>query len=393
MNRLYLDNASTTFPKPSCVTDAVAHYMKYAGTNIGRGNYSSAYSVEDTVFETREALVKLFHGPKPSNVIFTGNVTESLNLALKGLLNPNDRVVTSSMEHNAVMRPLVQLEKKGVTFERVSCSPDGTLDPHKVEAAITPKTRAVVMTHASNVSGTVLPITEVGKICASRHVLFIVDAAQTAGVIPLDMHAMHIDMLCITGHKGLLGPQGIGALLLTDKAAAQLDPLVTGGTGSMSDSEEIPATLPDRFEAGTPNLPGIMGLHASLAWLCDREIDSIYAHEIELTASFLKELEPLKRAGSVNVIGLPDTHGRVGVVSIQTLGHDLAFVARDLDAKFGIQTRVGLHCAPSAHKTLKTFPTGTIRFSFGWANTMADVDAAISALKEILGTHTGIPSM
>lgn len=387
MNRLYLDNASTTFPKPPCVPDAVARYMTYAGANIGRGGYASAYDVEDTVFETREALTELFHGPKPANVIFTRNVTEALNLALKGLLKPGDHVVTSSMEHNAVMRPLVQLEKNGVTFTRVPCHSDGTLDPAQVEAALTPRTRAVVMTHASNVCGTILPIEAVGKICASRHITFIVDAAQTAGVIPIDMHSAHIDLLCVTGHKGLLGPQGIGALLLTDEAAVQLDPLVSGGTGSMSDSEEIPETLPDRFEAGTPNLPGIMGLHASLAWLHEQGKGAIYEHEVGLAGLFLKKLEPLRRAGRVKTAGLPGIHGRVGIVSIQTPGCDLAFVSRDLDTKFGIQTRVGLHCAPSAHKTLNTFPTGTIRFSFGWANTQDDVAAAQTALEKILGTH------
>lgn len=384
MNRLYLDNASTTFPKPECVTEAVTRYMKYAGTNISRGDYSLAYSVEDTVFETREALVNLFRGPKPSNVIFTRNITESLNLALKGLLKSGDHVVTSSMEHNAVMRPLVQLEKKGITFTRVACSSDGTLNPFKVEAAITPATKAVVITHASNVSGTILPIKKIGELCASRQVLFIVDAAQTAGVIPIDMHAMHIDMLCITGHKGLLGPQGIGALLLTDKVVSELDPLIVGGTGSMSDSEEIPTILPDRFEAGTPNLPGIIGLHASLMWLKNRGISAIFDHEVKLTDLFLQQLKPLEETGHVKIIGLPNTQGRVGVVSIQTPMEDLAFVARNLDTNFGIQTRVGLHCAPSAHKTLKTFPTGTIRFSFGWSNTEEDVNFAICALKKIL---------
>lgn len=382
--RTYLDNASTTFPKPPCVTEAVCRYMTEMGTNVGRGEYASAFDTEDLVFDTRAALCRLFDGPDPSDVVFTRNVTEALNLVLKGLLHPGDHVVVSSMEHNAVMRPLTQLAATGVTFSRAQCAPDGTLDATEVERLICPQTRAVVMTHASNVCGTILPVCEVGAICRRHGIPLVIDAAQTAGVVPISMEECGAAAICFTGHKGLLGPQGIGGCVLDPEFATQIDALVAGGTGSHSDSEQMPSFMPDRLEAGTPNLPGIAGLGASLAWLGEKGMDAVRDHELALTQRLLDGLTPLAAAGRVRVVGLPDTEGRTGVVSIQTPGHDLAQVTHDLDARYGIQTRVGLHCAPSAHRTLGTYPTGTIRFSLGWANTEADVDLAISALGELL---------
>lgn len=382
--RTYLDNASTTFPKPPCVTEAVCRYMTEMGTNVGRGEYASAFDTEDLVFDTRAALCALLGGADPSDVVFTRNVTEALNLVLKGFLRPGDHVIVSSMEHNAVMRPLTQLAAAGVTFSRAQCAPDGTLDATEVERLICPQTRAVVMTHASNVCGTVLPVREVGAICRAHGVPLVVDAAQTAGVVPISMEECGAAAICFTGHKGLLGPQGIGGCVLDPEFAAQLDALVAGGTGSSSDSEQMPYFMPDRLEAGTPNLPGIAGLGAGLAWLGERGIDTVRTHELALTRRLLDGLAPLAATGRVRLVGLPGTEGRTGVVSIQTPGHDLAQVAHDLDARYGIQTRVGLHCAPSAHKTLGTYPTGTIRFSLGWANTTEDVDLAITALGELL---------
>ena len=382
--RTYLDNASTTFPKPPCVTEAVCRYMTEMGTNVGRGEYASAFDTEDLVFDTRTALCALLGGADPSDVVFTRNVTEALNLVLKGLLHPGDHVVVSSMEHNAVMRPLTQLAATGVTFSRAQCAPDGTLDATEIERLICPQTRAVVMTHASNVCGTVLPISDVAEVCHAHGVPLIVDAAQTAGVVPVSLREWGASAVCFTGHKGLLGPQGIGGCALDPEFATRMDALVAGGTGSHSDSEQMPSFMPDRLEAGTPNLPGIAGLGASLAWLGERGIDTVRTHELALTRRLLDGLAPLAAVGRVRLVGLPGTEGRTGVVSIQTPGHDLAQVAHDLDARYGIQTRVGLHCAPSAHRTLGTYPTGTVRFSLGWANTEADVDLAISALGELL---------
>ena len=382
--RTYLDNASTTFPKPPCVTEAVCRYMTEMGTNVGRGEYASAFDTEDLVFDTRAALCALLGGADPSDVVFTRNVTEALNLVLKGFLRPGDHVIVSSMEHNAVMRPLTQLAVAGVTFSRAQCAPEGTLDATEVERLICPQTRAVVMTHASNVCGTILPISDVAEVCHAHGMPLIVDAAQTAGVVPVSLCEWGASVVCFTGHKGLLGPQGIGGCVLDPEFATQIDALVAGGTGSHSDSEQMPSFMPDRLEAGTPNLPGIAGLGASLAWLGEKGIDAVRGHELALTQRLLDGLRPLAAARRVRLAGLPGSEGRTGVVSIQTPGYDLSQVAHDLDARYGIQTRVGLHCAPSAHKTLGTFPAGTIRFSLGWANTEADVDLAISALGELL---------
>lgn len=383
MKKRYLDNASTTFPKPETVAQAVYTYMTEMGCNINRGCYDSAYSVEERVLETRQLLCELFHGPDCRNVVFTKNVTESLNVILKGFLKPGDHVLVSSMEHNAVMRPLVQLRNSGVSFSRIPCTAQGELILSEMEPLLRENTKAVILTHASNVCGTVMPIAEVGQFCREHHLRFIVDCAQTAGVLPINMEAMNIDALAFTGHKGLLGPQGTGGFLLREDFVPQITPLLSGGTGSISHTEYVPEFLPDRFEPGTLNLPGILGLRAGLNWLRETGIDRIRAHELELTDAFLRGLVPLEDAGLLRIVGKKTIENRTGVVSIQALTRDIADVAWALDEQYGIQTRVGLHCAPSAHKTLGTYPTGTIRFSFGWWNGMEDVIAASTALEEI----------
>ena len=400
--KIYLDNAATSFPKPEEVPKAVYDYMTKLGTNVNRGGYATAYDTESVVFECRELIGALFHAPDYKNVVFTRNITESLNVVLKGLLHSGDHVIVSSMEHNAVMRPIRQLEKKGVSFTRAQCESDGSLKPEKLFACLRPETKAVVMTHASNVFGTMLPIQEVGAFCKENGLVFILDSAQTAGVFPIDMEKMHIDILCFTGHKGLLGPQGIGGFILRDELVLKIEPLISGGTGSLSNVETVPEFMPDRFEAGTPNLPGIFGLHAALNWLrklgekslsaelfttehCfSAALEKISEHEMHLTEEFLTLLEPLEKEGKLKIIGKKDTEMRTGVVSIQTLTRELSDTAFQLDTRYGIMTRVGLHCAPSAHKTMGTYPTGTIRFSFGFANTDKEVKLAIDALKELL---------
>ena len=384
MRQIYLDNGSTTFPKPKAVAEAMYRYLTESGSNVGRGDYSRAYAVEEQVYEARELLCGLFHGEDCRNVIFTKNVTESLNVILKGLLRPGDHVLVSSMEHNAVMRPLTQLSKRGVSFTRIPCREDGSLCLEEMEGLVRENTRAVVLTHASNVCGTVMPIEEAGDFCRRHHLLFIVDGAQSAGVLPIDMETMHIDALAFTGHKGLLGPQGTGGFVLGERMLPDLEPLLSGGTGSLSHTEEVPEFLPDRFEPGTLNLPGILGLRAALLWLKETGLERILRHELDLTGQFLQGLMPLEAAGQVRILGRPGREGRTGVVSIQPLTQDPAQAAIRLDRDFGIQTRVGLHCAPAAHRTLGTFPTGTIRFSFGWWNTEEDVAAALRALGQIL---------
>lgn len=385
MGKIYLDQASTTYPKPKCVANAVYEYMTGNGCNINRGCYENAYDTEEVILETREMLCELFDSSDCKNVIFTKNVTESLNVVLKGFLKPGDHVLVSSMEHNAVMRPIRQLEKTGVSFARIPCSSQGELFMESMENLLKPNTRAVVMTHASNVCGTVLPLKEVGEFCKVHGVKFIVDCAQTAGVLPVSMKEMKIDALCFTGHKGLYGPQGIGGFLLQEDMIDLIDPLLSGGTGSISHTEEIPAFMPDRFEPGTMNLPGIFGLNAALEWIKETGIDKIHQKEMKLTALFLKKIKELDPKGEkIRLIGREDTKGRTSVVSIQTPGRDVSEAAYLLDKNYGIMTRVGLHCAPSAHETLHTYPTGTIRFSFGYFNTEEEVLLAVKALGEIL---------
>lgn len=383
----YLDNAATTFPKPECVPQAMYEFMTTCGANVGRGSYASAFDIEGVVLETREALAALFGAPDARDIAFTRNVTESLNLLIKGLLCEGDHVIVSSMEHNAVMRPLVQLESHGVSFTRCPCDETGMLDVGALAGCLQPNTRAVVMLHASNVTGTVMPVAKVGEFCRKHGLVFILDAAQTAGVLPIDMGVMGVDAVAFTGHKGLLGPQGIGGVALTEELAHRVEPLVVGGTGSVSDKETIPRFMPDRLEAGTPNLPGIVGLHAALEWRAAQEGGAVLAHELGLTQRFLDGLEPLERAGRVRVCGRHDVEKRVGVVSLATPGRDEAEVATLLDELYHISVRVGLHCAPSAHKTIGTFPTGTVRFSFGCFNSDDDVDYALRALVELLGWH------
>lgn len=398
MQRIYLDNASTTFPKPQAVAEAVYQYMTQSGSNINRGSYQGAFTTAEEVFNTRQLLCDLFNAEDCKNVVFTKNVTESLNIVIKGLLKPGDHILVSAMEHNAVMRPLVQLTNTGVSFTRIPCNSLGELQTNSLSSLLQPNTKAVIMTHASNVCGTILPIEAIGNFCHKHQLKFIVDAAQTAGLFPLDMQAMHIDALCFTGHKGLLGPQGIGGFLLKEAMISQISPLLAGGTGSLSHTENIPAFMPDRFEPGTLNLPGIMGLKASLEWILSQAkpdssnnhtlflvaMEQLRQHELNLTQAFLDKLLPLEQQELLKIVGRSDTSMRTSVVSIASTKQDLAELAFNLDNKYGIATRVGLHCAPNAHKTLGTYPTGTLRFSFGWNNTLDDVEAAINTLQEEL---------
>ena len=388
MQRVYLDQAATSFPKAPGTADAVYRYMTGCGCNVSRGSYAGAYSAEELVYDTRIQLCRLFGAEKaavdPKNVIFTKNVTESLNILIKGLLSPGDHVLVSSMEHNAVMRPLVQLEKQGIRFTRVPCAEDGSMDPADVESRIEKVTKAVIMLHASNVCGTVLPAAEIGNVCRAHGIRFILDTAQTAGVLPIDMEKIGADAIAFTGHKGLLGPQGTGGFLIREDLAAELEPLITGGTGSISHTEEVPDFLPDRFEAGTLNLPGIAGLNASLNWLLSQTEGSILAHELMLTERFLRGMEEAEEAGLLRIVGKHGTEGRTGVVSIVPTQTDPAELAYKLDEEYGIATRVGLHCAPSAHRTLGTWPGGTVRFSFGVFNTEREIDEAVEAIKRML---------
>lgn len=381
---IYLDHAATSFPKPESVSQAVYRYMTQMGCNINRGCYGRAYALEEIVLDTREKLTELFGGDDCRSVVFTSNVTQGLNLLIKGYLNPGDHVLVSSMEHNAVMRPLIQMAEHGVSFTRIPCINTGELCLEIMESCLQSNTRAVIMTHASNVCGTMMPLEAVGQFCRLHGLRLFVDSAQTAGVFPIDMKKMNISALAFTGHKGLMGPQGIGGVLLSEGLEKEIEPLISGGTGSISHTEKIPDFMPDRFEAGTPNLPGIVGLHAALDWIEQTGMENIRMHELALTQQFLSGLARLEKKGVIRVIGKRDCENRTGVVSIQTNQTDLSQVAYRLDSDYGIMTRVGLHCAPSAHRTLATYPTGTLRFSFGWTNTPEEVETVLCALEEIV---------
>lgn len=385
MNRIYLDQASTSFPKAPGVAQAMVDYQTMNGVNVNRGCYSSAYSAEEVIYETRQLLAELFHFSKCKNVIFTPNVTTSLNFILKGFLKPGDHILVSAMEHNAVMRPVVQLASLGISFDRIPCRTDGSMILEKVEELIRPETKAIVTLHASNVCGTRMPLDALGEICQRHQLYFVVDSAQTAGIVPINMDKMHIDALAFTGHKGLRGPQGTGGFLVSQELAEQMEPLISGGTGSVSHTEEIPDFMPDRFESGTPNLPGIYGLHEALLYLKTHSLQAINEKELFLTGYFLEQLQALDDTGRhIRIIGKKDLTDRNAVVSIQTPEIDMSQVAWQLDNEYGVMTRVGLHCAPNAHKTLGTYPAGTIRFSFGPENTKNELDFAIQGLKKIL---------
>ena len=381
MDYIYLDNASTSFPKAPNVASAMADYITNRGININRGSYALAYDVEDIIYTTRQRLNTLFNGHDPSHVIFTQNVTMSLNMVIKGLLKAGDHVLVSSMEHNAVMRPLTQLLDKDITFDTIPCDSTGSIQMESIEPLIRPNTVALIINHASNVCGTIQPLESIGPICKAHNLQFIVDAAQTAGVIPIDVKACHIDALCFTGHKGLLGPQGIGGIILTKEMAQTLTPLIAGGTGSFSHLETMPTHMPDAFEAGTLNLPGIIGLNEGLDYIESQGMENIHNHELVLTQSFLEGLQSID---GINIVGKQNIQDRTAVVSITIDGMDPANIAYELESTYHIMTRVGLHCAPRAHQTLGTYPEGTVRFSFGYANTHKDVESALSALHRIV---------
>ena len=381
MKDIYFDNSSTSFPKAPNVGRAMGEFIENGAFNINRGSYEGAYEAGSAVLDTREMLKDLFNCPNSKNVVFTPSVTYSLNFFIKGFLKPGDHVLVTSVEHNAVMRPLVQMEKLGVEFDAVPCDEEGGVTADDFRAYIKENTKAIITTHASNVCGTIIPIEEIGALCKEKGLVYAVDTAQTAGILNIDMQKANIDFLAFTGHKGLLGPQGIGGFIASDKLEGLIDPVISGGTGSLSDSEEIPDFLPDRFESGTLNLPGIIGLHQALVYLKEAGIDNMRKEKMEITKYFLDQV---KEIDGVKVAGKKTVEGRLGVVSIDFEVFDNSIVSFYLSSKYKIMTRVGMHCAPRAHKTLKTFPQGTVRFSFSHFNTKEEVDICINAIKTIL---------
>ena len=381
---IYLDNAATSWPKPPEVLKAMVDVLECAGGNPGRSGHRLSIEAARVVYDAREDVARFFNIDDPTRIIFTSNATHAINVVLKGLLKPGDRVVTSSMEHNAVMRPLRNLEKRGLALDVVPCASDGSLDLNDITKAVVSTTRLVVINHASNVAGTILPVAEVASIARSAGALLLVDAAQTAGVLPVDIKAFGIDFLAFTGHKGLQGPPGIGGLVMADRVdASQIGSLMQGGTGSQSELEEQPEYLPDKFESGTPNIVGIAGLRAGIDWIMDRGIEAIRTHEKKLT-SFL--IDGLSKIPGIKVYGTNDAERTVAIVSFTATGRHVSEISLKLDEDYDILARVGLHCAPSAHKTIGTFPEGTVRLAPGVFTTADDVKEAVSAIEKVVGS-------
>jgi cysteine desulfurase family protein len=375
---IYLDNAATSYPKPNSVYQNVMKAMTEYGANPGRGSHSMAIEGARVIYETRELLAQLFNLDDPMRAIFTFNATDGLNQAIKGVLNSGDHVITTTMEHNSVLRPIKELEKYGVENTIVQCSPDGSLSVDDIEAAVKENTKLVVITHVSNLTGTIMPVEKVGQMCRDRNILFLVDGSQSAGVLDIDMKRFNIDLLAVPGHKGLLGPQGTGALLIN--CDTEIRHLREGGTGSESSSMIQPDFYPDKLESGTHNLPGIAGLNAGLKYILNYGTKSIYSHEKDLLDIFINEM---KKNTKISIYGPQDISDRCGVVPVNIKGIDSSEVAYRLDTEYGIAVRPGLHCAPLAHKTIGTEKIGAVRFGIGPFNTRADIMSAVKALNNI----------
>lgn len=375
---IYFDSAATSWPKPAEVWEAMEHCLKFVGANPGRAGHRMAVEAGRLVDEARELLASLFNIRNPDRIVFTLNATEALNLAIKGLLKAGDHVITSSMEHNSVTRPLHVLQGKGVEVTKVPCAKDGTMKVQDIESSIRTNTVAIVITHASNVTGTLMPIAEIGQLAKRKGLRLIVDAAQTAGVFDLDVSFMNINLLAFPGHKGLYGPTGTGGLYIAE--GLELTPLKEGGTGSKSEMPGQPDIVPERYESGTVNSVGIAGLAAGLKFLRREGLERIRQHEMDLTRRFL---EGVKGIRGLTVYGPEELYDRAPVVSCSLKGKAAGQVGTILDQQFKMACRAGLHCAPDAHRTLGTLEQKLVRFSFSYFNNEREVDQAIRSLAEI----------
>ncbi len=380
---LYLDNAATSFPRPEAVYRAVDSTLRQVGASPGRGGYRMAVDASRLVFEVREQLATFFSIPDASRLAFTSGCTEALNLALFGVLEPGDRVVTTGMEHNAVCRPLQALASRGVEVVRVVPDPDGFVSPDALRKACTPGTRMLVMTHASNVTGTVQPLEEIGPWCRQQGILLLVDAAQSAGLLEIDVETLGIDLLAVAGHKGLFGPPGTGALYVRE--GVELAPLIYGGTGSGSESLEPPQQMPERFESGTLNTPGIAGLGAGISFIQEQGVASFAVRKREQVQALLDGLGRIER---VRLFGPRDATRHAGAISFVLEGQDPSETGFRLDHEYDIACRVGLHCAPEAHRAIGTFPSGTVRVSPGFETTPADIERFLAAVNDLAARLT-----
>lgn len=376
---IYLDNAATSFPKPETVYQTLDRFARQQLANPGRAGHKMALAAEHALDDARHLLNQLFHGEEPERFVFTLNCTDALNMAFKGILAGGDHVITTDLEHNSVSRPLRQMELDGrIALTRLHADGEGTIDPDAIRQAVTPRTRLIALTHASNVLGTVQPIAEVGRLARERDLLFLVDAAQTAGALPIDVQALHIDLLAFPGHKSLLGPTGTGALYVGPRARVRA--WREGGTGGDSSSETQPAQFPYFLEGGTPNVLGVAGLAAGVRYVVEQGMARIHEREVQLTERLWRRLDEI---GSYEVFGHRDMSRRVGTLSFRSEALAAAELGGILDQAFDIAVRPGLHCAPYVHRALGTFPDGTVRVSTGPFSTEDDIDQLARALAEI----------
>lgn len=381
MTEIYFDNAATSFPKPKEVLKTICDYSRNLGASAGRGAYPRALATGKLIYDTRQSLAKIFNISDASRMIFTFNCTDGLNLAIQGLKwKKGDEAIITMLEHNSVIRPLNTLkEKVGIKIKKIGCSSEGFLNLADLRRAITKKTKLIAVLHASNVTGTIQPIAAVGLLSRRHSIPFLVDAAQSAGVLAIDVREANIDLLAFPGHKALLGPLGTGGLYIAP--GLDLAPLKTGGTGSISEQEVQPDFMPDKYEAGSHNALGIAGLKAALDYIQNIGISQIRKHEKELTGYFLKEL---RKIPGIIVYGFGDADRQVAVVSLNLAGFIPNQLAKLLSEKYGLMTRAGIHCAPLAHQTIGTYPLGTVRFSFGYFNTLSQADYALRCLRKIV---------
>ncbi|TDO90104.1 cysteine desulfurase family protein [Halanaerobium saccharolyticum] len=382
MEKIYLDNAATSRNKPETVKKAILNYYENIGCSPGRGGYEDSLQAGRLIIETRNTIADFFNVNDLKQIVFTHNITYALNIGIKGILKKGDHVITSTMEHNSILRPLNSLETSGIiNVDYIKCDEKGRLNSKKVEAAINSKTKLIILTYASNVSGTLMPVKEVGKIASRNNIYFMLDTAQAAGVYDIDFQKLKVDFLAFTGHKALMGPTGTGGFAVSKKMAAQMEPLIEGGTGSKSDQEEQPDFLPDKFESGTMNTMGISGLKSGVEFIKKIGIKKIKEHELQLGKVFL---EGLNKIPEIKIIGPANLREQMPTFSITAGAKDLGQLSFELDEKYNIMTRSGLHCAPFAHKTLGTYPEGSLRFSIGYFNTLPEIEFTLDALNKIL---------
>ncbi|MBL7685447.1 MAG: aminotransferase class V-fold PLP-dependent enzyme [Deltaproteobacteria bacterium] len=380
LRRIYLDHAATSYPKPPQVLETISHYIQFEGASAGRGAYQEAYEAKRELEEVRQKLARLFNIPQSNRIVFTLNATDALNLAIKGMLNEGDHVIVSSLEHNSVSRPLNALQNtRGISFTKIDCDLDGNFNEEDLEKALRSNTRLLIFLHGSNVSGTLLPIPLIGEFAERKGLPLLVDASQTAGSFPIDVQGMKISMLAVPGHKGLLGPLGTGALWVRE--GIELEPLREGGTGSFSEEDTQPLFWPDRYESGSHNQVGLVGLSAALDFILMKGVDSIRHHKKILLQQLLEGLLPLKQ---IRCIAPQNIEHNAGVLSLQLSSDSPQDFSMRLDEEFQVQVRPGLHCAPWAHSSFNTLSTGTVRLSLGYSNTSDEIDAAIRAIYQLV---------